>query len=74
MTFTTRVSPYDLLLLGGLILTAIRMAVQYHVLKRVRAALHDAEVDVEKLKRKHPIDGVVHQAVYSPGEEPKVNP
>jgi hypothetical protein len=74
MTFTTKVSPYDLLMLGGLVLTAIRMAVQYHVLKRVQRALHDAEADVEKLKRKHPTVDPRHQAIYSPGEEPRVNP
>ncbi|HUY10586.1 MAG TPA: hypothetical protein VMW80_14285 [Candidatus Dormibacteraeota bacterium] len=65
---------YDLVMVIGLALTAIRMAVQYRVLKRVRAALGDALADVEKLKRKHPIDGTQHQAVYSPGQKPEVNP
>ena len=71
---STKVSIYDLLMLAGLILTAIRMAVQYHVLKRVQGALHDAELDVEKLKRKHPTDGRQHQAVWNPGENTEVNP
>jgi hypothetical protein len=76
MDISTKVSVYDILIAVGLVFTGIRMASQYRVVKRIRAALHDAEADVEKLKRKHPVEGTVHQPVYSPGEGPvtKENP
>lgn len=53
MKITGGISVYDLIMAVGLILTAIRMAVQYHVMKRVQVALHAAETDVEKLRSGH---------------------
>lgn len=70
MKISTSVSIYDILIAVGLILTALRMLAQYHVLKRLQRALADAKADVEKLKRKHPTEGTEHQPVRSPGEAP----
>jgi hypothetical protein len=61
---------YDLVMLIGLVLTAIRMAVQYHSIKRVENALGDARAEVERLLHMHPSDGPEHPPEYSPGEGP----
>lgn len=67
---STKVSIYDIIIAAGVILTAIRMVAQYHVLRRIQTALHDAETEVARLTLKHPPrDDPGHQPVPSPPDE-----
>jgi hypothetical protein len=66
---------YELLMLAGLLVTIWKTFIANpRLIKRLKSELGGAKADVEKLMHKHPTNDSRHQAVFSPGEDPKENP